>query len=243
VVRLPLKQHKRGGNRPVLSDEEVVRLILSGERTAFVALMQRYDQLLYRTARSILRNDADAEDALQESYLLAYRALGRFRRQAKLSTWLIRIVVNEALGRLRKRRQAGAAESENALQTWRDGYLSAPERPDESLSRADTRRLVEARIDALPAAYRIVFVLRVVQDLSVAEISAALRIPRATVRSRLSRARGLLRSALAGVDITTEDIFRFAGARCDRLVHSVMAKLKWPATTSLGRRRRATTAL
>lgn len=240
MVRLPLKQHKRGGNRPIPPEEELVRLILSGERTAFAALMQRYDQLLYRTARSILRNDADAEDALQESYLLAYRALGKFRNQAKLSTWLMRIVVNEALGRLRKRRQAGVAESENALRTWRDGYLEAPERPDEVLSRADTRRLIESRIDALPAAYRIVFVLRGVQELSVAEISAALAIPRATVRSRLSRARRLLRTALAGLDITIEDIFHFAGARCDRLVRSVTTTLKRPAAMAFNQRRRTT---
>jgi RNA polymerase sigma-70 factor (ECF subfamily) len=237
VAKLPLKPRKRGGNRPIPPDDELVQLVLSGQSSAFTSLMQRYDQLLYRTARSILRNDADAEDALQDSYLLAYRALGKFRRQAKLSTWLMRIVVNEALGRLRKRRQGGLAESDNALHTWRDGYLSAPERPDEMLSRADIRRLIESRIDALPAAYRSVFVLRVVQDLPVAEISAALGIPKATVRSRLSRARRLLRTALAGLDITVADIFLFAGARCDRLVRSVMVKLKRSAATASRRAR------
>jgi RNA polymerase sigma-70 factor, ECF subfamily len=240
VATLPLKPRQRGGNRPIPHDDELVRLILSGERSAFTALMRRYDQLLYRTARSILRNDADAEDALQESYLLAYRALGKFRGQAKLSTWLMRIVVNEAVGRLRKRRRAGVFESDSALQTWRDAHLSAPERPDEAFSRADIRRLIEATIDALPAAYRIVFVLRVVQDVSIPEISAVLRIPTATVRSRLSRARRLLRSALKRLDVTAEDIFRFAGARCDRLVHSVNATLKRPAAMVIARHRAAT---
>jgi RNA polymerase sigma-70 factor (ECF subfamily) len=240
VVTLPLKPRKRGGNRPIPPDHELVDLILGGQRSAFKALMRRHDQLLYRTARSILRNDADAEDALQESYLLAYCGLGRFRKQAKLSTWLMRIVINEAVGRLRKQRHDNIPESEQALQTWRDAYLSAPERPDEVLSRTDIRRLIESRIDALPAAYRVVFVLRVVQDLSVAEISAALRIPKATVRSRLSRARRLLRTALAGLDVTREDIFHFAGARCDRLVHSVAVSLERSTVTSSIGHRRAT---
>jgi len=225
---LAFRRPKRGVKRAAVSDEELVRSISSGDRAAFVVLMRRYDQLLYRTSRSILKNDAEAEDAVQEGYLLAYRGIARFRKEAKLSTWLVRIVANEAMGRLRKTRRAGVLQLDNiALQKMQEANMEGPERPDESLSRADTRRLIEANIDALPDAYRVVFVLRAVQELSVEETSEALGIPKATVRSRFSRARSLLREALSKeMDIALGDVFPFAGARCDRMVDSVMTMLK-----------------
>lgn len=225
---MAFRRPKRGVKRAAVSDEELVRSISSGDRAAFVVLMRRYDQLLYRTSRSILKNDAEAEDAVQEGYLLAYRGIARFRKEAKLSTWLVRIVANEAMGRLRKTRRAGVLQLDNiALQKMQEANMEGPERPDESLSRADTRRLIEANIDALPDAYRVVFVLRAVQELSVEETSEALGIPKATVRSRFSRARSLLREALSKeMDIALGDVFPFAGARCDRMVDSVMTMLK-----------------
>jgi RNA polymerase sigma-70 factor (ECF subfamily) len=132
------------------------------------------------------------------------------------------------MGRLRKTRRAGVLQLDNiALQKMQEANMEGPERPDESLSRADTRRLIEANIDALPDAYRVVFVLRAVQELSVEETSEALGIPKATVRSRFSRARSLLREALSKeMDIALGDVFPFAGARCDRMVDSVMTMLK-----------------
>ena len=218
----------RGVRQDAVSDEKLVRLISSGDRTAFVVLMRRYDQLLYRTSRSILKDDAEAEDALQEGYLLAYRGMAGFRNEARLSTWLVRIVANEAMGRLRKSRRAGVLQLDDiALEKAQEANMKAPERPDELLSRADTRRLIEATIDALPDAYRVVFVLRAVQEFSVEETSEALGIPKATVRSRFSRARGLLRKALSKeLDVALGDVFPFAGARCDRMVDAVMARLK-----------------
>ena len=191
-------------------------------------LMRRYDQLLYRTARSILKDDAEAEDALQEGYLLAYRGISKFRREARLSTWLVRIVANSAMGRLRKARRGGVLElDEIALQNVQETNVKTPERPEETLSRAEIRRLIEAQIDALPDAYRVVFVLRAVQELSVEETSEALGIPKATVRSRFSRARTQLRKALSReMDVVLGDVFPFAGARCDRMVDSVMRLLK-----------------
>jgi RNA polymerase sigma-70 factor (ECF subfamily) len=222
------KARKRGTKEPADSDDELVRSILSGDRAAFVVLMRRYDQLLYRTARSILRNDADAEDALQEGYLLAYRAIGSFRMQARLSTWLVRIVANEALGRLRKSRQADVLElDDNILKKWQEENINTAERPDQILSRADLRRLLESKIDALPAAYRVVFVLRAVQEMSVEETSTVLDIPAATVRSRFSRARHLLQKTLSKeLENALNDVFPFAGARCDRMVDAVMTTLK-----------------
>jgi RNA polymerase sigma-70 factor (ECF subfamily) len=226
---LALKGRKRGVGRAPLSDQELARLVASGDRAALLLLIRRHDQLLYRTARSILKDDTEAEDAVQEGYLLAYRAIAKFRHEAKLSTWLVRIVANAAMGRRRRntRRPIVIQLDDSALRKMHEESIKAPESPDEALSRADTRRLIEAHIDALPDAYRVVFVLRAVQELSVEETAEALSIPKATVRSRFARARSLLRKALSKeMDIALGDVFPFAGARCDRMVDAVMTQIK-----------------
>jgi RNA polymerase sigma-70 factor (ECF subfamily) len=209
-----------------LSDPELVERITAGDGRAMEALMRRHNRVLYRTARAILRNDTDAEDAVQDAYIRAYRALGTFRAESKLSTWLVRIVANEAL--MRRRRGARLAEVVPI-----DGTAEEPEPemdkqggPERETMRAEMRRLLEARIDELPDGYRAVFVLRGVEELSVEETAAALDMPEATVRTRYFRARGLLREALArDIDLTMEDAFGFAGARCDRIVDNVLKAL------------------
>lgn len=226
---MALRRRKNGSKRPPLSDQELVRLVSSGDRAAVELLVRRYDQLLYRTARAILKDDSEAEDAVQEAFLLAHRSIAKFRQDAKLSTWLVRIVANAALGRLRKntRRQRIIQLGDAVLQEPRGLSKDAPEQPDEALSRADTRRLLETKIDALPDLYRAVFVLRAVQELSVEETSEALGIPKATVRSRFSRARSLLRDSLSReLEAGLGDVFPFAGARCDLMVDSVMTQLE-----------------
>jgi RNA polymerase sigma-70 factor (ECF subfamily) len=215
-----------------LSDLELAQHIAAGGQDAFELLMRRHNQRLYRTARSILKDDAEAEDAVQEAYLLAYRGMSRFRGDAKLSTWLVRIVANEAIARLRKRSR-GAEVIQLSGETQEDSEAmegtmndSVPEQPEHAARRAQTRRLLEAKIDELPDAFRTVFVLRALEELSVEETAAALAIPEATVRSRFFRARGLLREALSKeIDIAYGDAFAFAGARCDRIVAGVMARL------------------
>ena len=227
----------------VISDQELVRLVSLGDRAAVELLIRRYDQLMYRTARSILKDDSEAEDAVQEGFLLAHQGLAKFRHDARLSTWLVRIVANVAIARLRKnsRRPRTVHLDESVLEEAHD-LNSAPERPDEALARADTRRLIEAGIDALPDPYRLVFVLRAVQELSVEETSEALGIPDATVRSRLSRARSLLRKSLSReLGEAPGDAFPFAGARCDRMVEVVMTQLERSLSTeSFPRRSKAT---
>lgn len=218
---------KGGSPQAVPSDEELVGSILSGDTAAVMLLIRRYDELLYRTARSILRDDAEAEDAVQEGYLLAYRGLATFRQDAKLSTWLVRIVANVALGRLRKGNPHLVQLDDSAFRKLQELTNDFPERPDEALFRGDMRRVLEAGIDTLPDPYRVVFVLRAVQELSVEETADALSIPNATVRSRFARARRLLRKALSQqVDIALGDVFPFAGQRCDRMVDAVMSQLK-----------------
>jgi RNA polymerase sigma-70 factor (ECF subfamily) len=216
-----------------LSEPELARRIAAGDPNAFELLMRRHNQMLYRTARSILKDDAEAEDAVQEAYLLAYRAIGGFRGDAKLSTWLVRIVANEAIARFRRRRRSAEVirldgDSGATERDPEDGMNeSRPEQPEQSARRAETRRLLEARIDELPDAFRAVFVLRAVEELSVEETAAALGIPEATVRTRFFRAKSLLREALSrDIDLAHGDAFSFAGARCDRIVASVIARLK-----------------
>jgi RNA polymerase sigma-70 factor (ECF subfamily) len=216
-----------------LSDPELAQRIASGDKDAFELLMRRHNQILYRTARSILKDDAEAEDAVQEAWLLAYRAIGNFRGDAKLSTWLVRIVVNEAISRRRKRsRGAEVIQLSGETQEDREAVeenvnQTLPEQPEHAAQRAQTRRLLEAEIDELPDAFRTVFVLRALEELSVEESAVALGIPEATVRSRFFRARALLREALSKeIDLAYGDAFAFAGARCDRIVAGVLAKLE-----------------
>ncbi len=197
---------------------------------AFEALMRQYNRTLFRTARAILRDDAEAEDALQEAYLQAYKSIGAFRAEAKLSTWLARIVVNEALMRLRKqtrRAEIVPIQSSAAVEDVEEITTGTEmNKPHDSAERAEMRRLLESQIDALPDSYRTVFMLRAVEELSVEETAAVLQIPPATVRTRFFRARSLMREALAQkIDLACEDAFSFAGARCDRIVANVLQRL------------------
>lgn len=216
-----------------LPDAEMARRIAAGDRDALRQLMRRYNQTLYRTARSILKDDAEAEDAVQEAYILAYRAMGGFRGDAKLSTWLVRIVVNESIGRARKRSRRAEVIQLNGSMEQNDDAAEVPmneassEQPERAAMRAEMRRLLEAKIDQLPDGFRTVFVLRALEEMSVDEAAVCLGIPPATVRTRYFRAKGLLREALAReIDFSFGDAFAFAGERCDRIVAGVLARLE-----------------
>ncbi|MEP7138328.1 MAG: RNA polymerase sigma factor [Caldimonas sp.] len=213
---------------PNASDAELAARAGAGDVAAFETIMRRHNRLLFRTARSVLRNDDDTEDALQEAYLRAWHAFGAFRAESKVSTWLVRIVLNEALGRLRRRGAqvipmdaAVGADSQSDVTAMEDDPDLEPER---SAMRAELRALMEKRIDTLPDVFRTVFMLRAVEELSVEETAAALDIPQATVRTRFFRARSLLREGLSrDVDFAIGDAFAFAGERCDRIVARVLA--------------------
>lgn len=212
------------------SDEELVCNAALGDAAAFEAIMRRYNRLLFRTARAILKRDEEAEEALQEAYLRSWRALSSFRGEAKFSTWLVRIVMNEALARQRKRSGpvllADMADGDALQQTIVDAEDAPANRPEQVLMRAQLRAQMERQIDALPDIYRSVFVLRAVEELSVEEVAEILELSAATVRIRFFRARGILRTRLTpSVGAKDSDAFSFDGARCDRIVNSVAAKL------------------
>ena len=221
----------------VAPDVELAERAASGDEMAFEAIMRRHNRLLFRTARSILKSDAEAEDALQEAYLSVWRALSTFRSDSMLATWMVRIVINEALGRLR-RHSLHAIALHTAMEstdfaTQKAMHDDPDQRPEQAAMRAQMRQSMEARIDALPEAFRTVFMLRAVQELSVEEVSTALEIPEATVRTRYFRARSLLRKGLArDVDLAVGDAFAFAGGRCDRVVAAVLVGLAQERSSS-----------
>lgn len=206
-----------------LPDEAFVARAVAGDGDAFAALMRRYNQRLFRIARSILGHDADAEDALQDAYVAAYRALPAFAPPLRFAAWLARIATNEALMRLRARRAPHDDVDERVA--------AAPthDEPPAIAERDAARALMEGAIDRLPDGFRAVFVLREVQQLSVAETAACLDIEPATVKTRLHRARALLREDMAQrLQWHGTSAFEFLGARCDRLVARVLRALGLP---------------
>ena len=214
-----------------IGDAELATRVAVREEAAIRLMMRRHNQTLFRTARGILRDDAEAEDAVQEAYMKAIDAIGTFRSDSKLATWLVRIAANEALGRLRRvRRGAEVIRLESDAPADAPAAAEAADSspgPEDEAMQTEARRIIEAKIDQLPDAFRAVFVLRAVEELSVEETAAALGIPEATVRTRLFRARAMLRESLArSMDRALDSAFGFAGERCDRIVERVIARLQ-----------------
>ncbi len=206
--------------------------LVAREIANFEVLMRKHNRLLYRTARSIVRDDGIAEDCVQEAFFKAWQHRDQFRGDAAPSTWLVRIVVNEALQKLRRGKvEAGTTAIDNVvdLDAHLDGSADHPSRfasPDIVTLRNELCTLLERKIDALPAAFRTVFMLRSIEEMSVEETAACLGIPEATVRTRLFRARAMLRESIASdVDMAMESAFEFMGERCDRIVANVLRRI------------------
>jgi len=214
-----------------LDDAALVALVRQGRRDAFRHIMQRCNQRLFRVARAVLGDDAEAEDALQESYLRAYRKLADFRGDAALLTWLTSIVLNEARGRLRKRRTMVGLDQVDEAPMDTPQIIPFPSRygsedPAVDAARLQVRRLLEQAIDQLPEAFRTVYMLRDVEQCTVEETAAQLAIKPETVKTRLHRARRQLRATLHGtLAATLGDAFPFMGQRCARVTEAVMARL------------------
>ncbi|WP_176036736.1 RNA polymerase sigma factor [Brucella tritici] len=194
-------------------------------------IMQTNNQRLYRLARSILRNDAEAEDVVQETYFLAFRSLDRFRGQSSLTTWLSRIAIHEALGRLRKTRKAEKL-LDTLPDTSADNIIPFPsaistDDPERGFAQRQILQLVEQATDNLPEIFRLVFVARVIEGLSVDETAELLNLRPQTVKTRLHRARYLLRKQLdEKIGPVLLDAFPFAGKRCERIITAVLARLE-----------------
>jgi RNA polymerase sigma-70 factor, ECF subfamily len=209
------------------ADEELVRLILRGQVALYEVLMRRYNQRIYRIALTILRNDAEAEDVMQEAYVRAYQHLGEFAGEAKFSTWLTKIAVHEALARVRKQAQRGGPQSaSDESPDIMDKVKSAERDPEAQTYDRELKMVLERAIDALPDTYRSVFVLRIVEGLHVEDTAEALGIGVETVKTRLHRARAMLRKELERrAGIIVPEIFPFHLSRCDRVVEGVLRRI------------------
>ncbi|MGH8157456.1 MAG: RNA polymerase sigma factor [Rhodanobacter sp.] len=214
-----------------LDDQALVALVRDGQREAFRPIMQRCNQRLFRIARSVVGDDFEAEDVLQESYMRAYNKLDTFRGDSTLLTWLTSIVLNEARGRLRRRHTMVGLEQVDAAPDDTHRVIQFPSRfgsedPAAAAARTQIRHLLEQAIDKLPPAFRTVYVMREIEECSVEETASQLAIKPETVKTRLHRARRLLRASLQdSLAITLADAFPFMGQRCARVTEAVMARL------------------
>src|SRR3954447_8537033 len=228
---MPLAQSAPRQNLQGFGDAHIVALAQAGSEAAFREIMRRNNRRLFRVARAVVRDAGEAEDVLQEAYLKAFAGLASFRGEASLSTWLTRITLNEALQRRRRQREMielreldrPTASGTNVLV-----FPMSPEtaNPEAAAARAQLRGLLEQAVDELPATFRLVFMMRDIEEMSIEETAAHLKLKPETVRTRLFRARRLLRRALhARIASGFSDVFPFDGARCTRITDAVIARL------------------
>jgi RNA polymerase sigma-70 factor (ECF subfamily) len=211
-------------------DAELVRRARGRDEAAIRAIMQANNRRLYRIARGILRNDGEAEDVVQETYVRAFTHLESFRGESSLATWLARIAMNEALGRLRRQRPSveystlppGTLEA----QIIQFPLSAASEDPEKTMAQREIQHVVEHAIDELPEAFRIVFITRVIEGMNVEETAELLDLKPETVKTRLHRARTMLRDNVEKkIGPVVMEAFPFAGKRCERLTDAVLKRL------------------
>jgi RNA polymerase sigma-70 factor (ECF subfamily) len=209
------------------TDQEIVERVKTGDTALYEIIMRRYNQRLYRVARAILRDDAEAEDVMQDAYVRAFQHLDQFAGRAPFSAWLTRIAVHEALGRLRLRDRHPQLDDAAHDGEFSMNMVETSPDPEQSASRAELGQLLEEALLGLPEQYRIVVMLRDVEELSTSETAAALELTEQNVKVRLHRGRSMARGWLfARVGTNAKNAFPFMGARCDRVVHSVFARLE-----------------
>jgi RNA polymerase sigma-70 factor (ECF subfamily) len=210
-----------------LADAEVVRRVRAGESALFEVLMRRYNQRLYRAARSIVKDEDEAEDVMQQAYVNAFQHLDQFAERASFATWLTRIAVHEALARRRRRGRAVEIESMSSDDGEPDVLTSRDPGPEEQALTSELRRALEAALDNLPPIYRMAFMLREVEGLGTRETAECLDTTEDVVKTRLHRARALLqRELLAQAGDGAREAFTFRAVRCDRVVAGVLGAIQ-----------------
>jgi RNA polymerase sigma factor (sigma-70 family) len=214
------------GTKAMDKEAEVIKRIIKGEKELYEILMRKYNQRLYRIARSMVKSEVDVEDILQETYLKAFQHLNQFQQKSQFSTWIIRILINQANATLNKNKRydgftslLGDVAIENNLQH------SSSSDPEFLMSNNELKKILEEAIDKLSESLRCVYVMREVEGLSVAETSECLNISEENVKTRLHRAKTILKDELYKKTKNDIEIFRFGSDRCDRLVMSVMIQL------------------
>ena len=215
---------------PPAGDAEVVRRALAREESAVRAIMQSNNRRLFRLARGILRNNSEAEDVVQETYVRAFTHLEQFRGDFSLSTWLSRIAMNEALGRLRRQRPGGSGPRRPAGPEAEiiQFPLASADDPEKSMAQRQIQQVVEHAVDELPEAFRLVFIARVIEGMNIEETAETLGLKPETVKTRLHRARTMLRDNVERkIGPVVMDAFPFAGKRCERLTEAVLKRLRY----------------
>lgn len=204
-----------------VSDEELVERVKNGERELYEVIMRRYNQQLYRVAWSYLEGEAAVKDSLQSAWVKAWENLDSFRGEAQLSTWLVRITINEALQTARSRKRRPDDISVTDLLENHQIESNEKENPAMETERKDFRNRLEEAIAQLPPKYRSVFVMREMEEMSTRETADCLELTTSNVKVRLHRARNMLREHLEEI-YERDDLLEFKGARCDAMVRSVM---------------------
>ncbi|MDX1672349.1 MAG: RNA polymerase sigma factor [Balneolaceae bacterium] len=206
------------------SDEEIVDMVVQGNTSLFEVILRRYNQKLFRIIRSYLNDEDQVKDVLQTTYLKAYENLKQFRGEARFSTWLIRIAINEALKQRNQQNHFDDSEWHTAEDHADRRQVTESDDPEDQAIREDMKKLLEEAVDALPSKYRSVFIMREVEQMNTRETAECLGITRVNVKVRLHRAKSKLRDLLEQ-RVREIDIFDFKGARCDAMVRSIMNRL------------------
>jgi RNA polymerase sigma-70 factor (ECF subfamily) len=210
-----------------LSDEQVVSEVLAGQTALFEVLMRRHNERVYRAARSIVKDEREAEDVMQQAYVNAYSHLRQFDGRSKFSTWLTRIAIHEALARVRQRRRYTSLDCDDRSTLEFPMQVTSSPDPERQAIARELGALMESAIDRLPDGIREVFMLRQVEGMNTAEVAGALNVTDDVVKTRLSRARATLRRDLYDrAGIAAPDAFRFQRPRCDRVVAAVLARIR-----------------
>lgn len=208
------------------TDEQVVARVLAGEKPLYEILMRRHNRRLFRVTRSILRDDLEAEDVMQDAYVRAYQHLAEFEGRAKFSTWLTRIAVHEAFARLRRDARFSPLEDPESGRHGVDAFIVPDRNPEQQVVDAELTALLENAILSLPRDYRVVFIVRDVEEMSTAEAAECLNLTEENIKVRLHRARALLRRKLSSqIQGRAVQAMQFAGRRCDRVVSGVFRRL------------------
>jgi len=213
--------HQHSVEATALTDGEVINRVLRGEKELYAVLVRRYNQRLYRVGMAILNDDNDVEDAMQVAYVNAWESLAKFKFKSSFSTWLTRIMINECLLKIKKRKYFLEMKEEIS-----DHYQqnSSGQNAGSKLVNAELKKALEQAIRNLPEKYRTVFILRELESMSVAETKDCLAISEINVKVRLNRAKSMLRNSLGDL-YRSADILEFHLSRCDRMIDQVMRRI------------------
>lgn len=208
---------------PDLSDEAAIKRVLEGEKGVYAVIMRRYNQRLFRIARTFIRDEDEIEDVIQDAYIKAYEQLHRFEFRSRFSTWLTRILINEALARVRSRKRSSPLPQDGQSE-YGHQFFRNDDTPMERLMNAELKEILEKAVDGLPEKYRLVYMMREVEGMSVAETSDCLSITQTNVKVRLNRAKEMLRETISGF-YQNREVFEFNLVRCDRIVKGVLERI------------------